>query len=72
LLIGLEESGAWETKEQTKEILDKFSENALHLTRIEISLVVYHWLPQRPIDRNRNKVSRPIINKVPTILEKVY
>jgi len=70
LIHGLEELGAWETKEKTRKILDNYFENALHLIPGEISPVDYHRLQQRPIYRNREKVTRPIIIKMPTILEK--
>jgi len=70
LIHGIEESGAWERKEETRKILDNFFENALHLTHGEISLVDYHRLPQRSIYRKKEEVTKPIIIKVPTIFEK--
>ena len=66
----LEETNVWETKEQTKVVLDNCTKEGLLLYAKSISLVDYHRLPQRPIFRNQQKINRPIISKLSTVFDK--
>ena len=70
LIHGLYETNAWETKEQTKLILEKFFKEGFLLNPKSISLFDNHKLSQRPIFRNQQKINRPIIIKLSTVFDK--
>jgi len=70
LIHGLEENGAWETREQTRSILNNFLSEGLKLNPGDISLVDFHRLPQRPIFKSNKQITRPIIIKLSTVFDK--
>ena len=61
---------AWETKTQTKSMLAKFFQEGLDLDLNSISLVDYHRLPQCPIFKQGQKITRPIIIKLTNAFDK--
>ena len=59
LIDGLDETeSAWETKENSKKIFDKFLKESLKIEPNHIYPIDIHRLPQRPIYRNRRKITR--------------
>ena len=70
LIYGFEESNAWETKEQSKAIIDDFLLDAVHINPAEIYLVDVHRLPRHPISSGGQQLTCPIIIKLPNIFEK--
>ena len=71
LIHGLDETKeAWETKIQTKSMLAKFFHEGLDLDLNSISLVDCHRLPQRPIFKQGQKITRPIIIKLTNAFDK--
>ena len=71
LIHGLEETKeAWETKSQTKTTLTKFFSEGLHLDLNSISLVDCHRLPQRPVFKEGQKITGPIIIKQTNAFDK--
>ena len=71
LIHGLDETKeAWETKTQIKSTLAKFFQEGLDLDLNSISLVDCHRLPQRPIIKQRQKITRPIMIKPTNAFDK--
>ena len=70
LIYGFEDNKAWETKEQSKAIIDNFLLEALQIDLAEIHLVDVHRLPRHPISFRGKQVTRPIIIKLPNVFEK--
>ena len=72
LTHGLDELGssAWETKTQTLDIFNKFMTDGLGLDPKSISLVDIYGLPQRPIVKQGSNITRPIVIKLPTAMDK--
>ena len=70
LIYGFEDNNAWETKEQSKAIIDDFLLDALQIDPAEIHLVDVHRLPRHPISFRGKQVTRPIIIKLPNVFEK--
>ena len=71
LIHGLDETKeAWETKIQTKSMLAKFFQEGLDLDLNSISLVDCHHLPQRPIFKQGQKITRPIKIKLTNAFDK--
>ena len=71
LIHGLDETKeAWKTKTQTKLTLAKFFQEGLDLDLNSISLVDCHRLPQRPIIKQGQKITRPIIIKLTNAFDK--
>ena len=68
LIHGLDESKeAWETTAQTKTVLTKFFTEGLE---IDLNYIDCHRLPQRPIFKEGQKVTRPIILKLANAFDK--
>ena len=63
-------SSAWETKTQTLNVFNKFMTDGLGLYPKSISLVDIHCLPQRPIVKQRSNITRPIVIKLATAMDK--
>ena len=70
LIYGFEDNKAWETKEQSKAIIDDFSLDVLQIDPAEIHLVDVHRLPRHPISFRGKLVTGPIIIKLPNVFEK--
>ena len=72
LIHGLDEVGStvWETKTQTLDIFNKFVTDGLGLDPKSISLVDIHRLPQRPVVKQGRNITRPIIIKLATAMDK--
>ena len=71
LIHGLDETKeAWETKTQTKSTLAKFFRERLDLDLNSISLVDCHRLPQRPIIKQGQNITRPVIIKLTIAFDK--
>ena len=72
LIHGLDEvsSSAWKTKTQTLDIFNKFMTDRLGLDPKSISLVDIHRLPQRPIFKQGSNITRPIVIKLATAMDK--
>ena len=71
LIHGLDESKeAWESTAQTKTVLTKFFTEGLEIDLNSLSLVDCHRLPQRPIFKEVQKVTRPIILKLANAFDK--
>ena len=70
LIYLLEDNKAWETKEQSKAIIDNFLLDALQIDPAEIHLVDVHRLTRHPILFRGKQVTRPIIIKLPNVFEK--
>ena len=73
LIHGLEENPtlAWEKVDETRKIVENFLSDGLQISNpSSISFVDLHRLPQRPIYRNRKKVTRPIIIKLSNAADK--
>ena len=72
LIHGLNESKeAWETT-QTKTVITNFFTEGLEIDLNSLSLVDCHRLPQRPIFKQRQKVTRPIIFKLANAFDKRF
>ena len=61
---------AWETTTQTKTVLTKFFTEKLEIDLNSLSLVDCHRLPQRPIFKQDQKGTRPIILKLANAFDK--
>ena len=73
LIHGLDESKeAWETTAQTKTVLTKFFTEGLEIDLNSLSLVDCHRLPQRPIFKEGQKITRPIILKLANAFDKRF
>ena len=71
LIHGFDETKeAWETKTQAKSTLAKFFQEGLDLDLNSISLVDCHRLPQRPIFKQGQKITRLIIIKLTNAFDK--
>ena len=72
LIHGLDEVGssAWETKTQNLDIFNKFMTDELGLDPKSISLLDIHRLPQRPIVKQGSNITRPIVIKLATAMDK--
>ena len=72
LIHGLDEVGpsVWETKTQTLDIFDKFMTDGLGLDPKPISLVDIYRLPRRHIVEQGSNITRPIIIKLATAMDK--
>ena len=71
LIHGLKESKeAWETTTQTKTVLTKSFTEGLEIDLNSLSLVDCYRLPQRPIFKQGQKVTRPIILKLANAFDK--
>ena len=61
----------WEKVEETRKIVENFISDRVQIANPStISFVDLHRLPQRPICRNREKVTRPIIIKLSNAADK--
>ena len=65
-----ESKEAWETTTQTKTVLTKFFTKGLEIDLNSLSLVDCHRLRQRPIFKQGQKVTRPIILKLANAFDK--
>ena len=65
-----DESVAWEKREETEAILNKFLTEALQLNPEQVKLTDLHRLPQHPIYKDKVKINRPIIFKVASVFDK--
>ena len=65
-----DESVAWEKREETEAILNKFVTEDLQLNPEQVKLTDLHSLPQHPIYKDKVKINRPIIFKVASIFDK--
>ena len=65
-----DESVAWEKREETEAILNKFLTEALQLNPGQVKLTDLHRLPQHPIYKDKVKINRPIIFKVASVFDK--
>ena len=71
LIHGLNESKqAWETTTQTKTVLAKFFTEGREIDLNSLSLVDCHRLPQQPIFKQGQKVTKPIILKLANAFDK--
>ena len=71
LIHGLNESKeAWEITTQTKTVLTKFFTEGIKIDLNSLSLVDCHRLPQRPIFKQRQEVTRPIVLKLANAFDK--
>ena len=71
LIHGFNESKeAWKTTTQTKTVLTKIFTKEQEIDLNSLSLVNCHRLPQRPIFKQGQKVTRPIILKVTNAFDK--
>ena len=71
LIHGLSESGgAWESRDETHEILSNFLKDGLKIDPQTINFIDYHRLPQRPIFNGNGKKARPIIIKAASVFDK--
>ena len=61
---------AWETTTQTKTLLTKFFTEGLEIDLNSLSLVDCHYLPQRPIFKQGQKVTSLIILKLANAFDK--
>ena len=62
---------AWETTTQTKTVLTNFFTEGLEIDLNSLSLIDFHiYLPQRPIFKQGQKVTRPIILKLVNAFDK--
>ena len=72
LIHGLDEVGSsvWETKTQNLDIFNIFVTDGLGLDPKSISLIDIHRLPQRPIVKQGCNITRPIVIKLATAMDK--
>ena len=65
-----DESVAWEKREVTEAMLNKFLAEGLQLNPEQVKLTDLHRLPQHPIYKDKVKINRPIIFKVASVFDK--
>ena len=65
-----DESVAWEKREETEAISNKFLTEALQLNPGQVKLTDLHRLPQHPIYNDKVKINYPIIFKVASVFDK--
>ena len=73
LIHGLDENPThpWEKVDETRKIVENFMSDGFQIANPStISFVDLHRLPHTPICRNREKVTRPIIIKLPNAADK--
>ena len=74
LIHGVDEEmeTVWETHQQTMDKFNNFLKNALDIDHSQIAVADLHRLPQKPVFRQGQKVTRPIIVKLVYANDKNY